>query len=736
MTSRNSFFKMMKEDLRQRLWTIVLAFVVFVLPVPIFVGMEISMYFGSGNGRLQLDLAEYFGMENWWLIVVTVVGAMICAVNGFGYLFSKKKVDFFHALPVKRETLFLIRYVDGVLIYLVPYLAMLVVSFVIIACTGNFTGVVFAAAMEGLLYHLLGYLIVYSTFILCVMFVGNIVVFFAVSGWAFGIVVIALLLYYGFEQLFFDTFSYHSNVIMERLNNLRFLSPGYMYLKPLYDGKFSVFTVILMLWYAAVLAGIALFVYKLRRSEGAGKAIAFSALKPVIRISVELLAGGCIGMLFYNMADRSGAVPGWMIFGTILGVVLCHMLIESVFHYDIRKCFADKLSLVVCAAVTVAFVLVMRYDVFGYDSYLPKKEKLASVGIEVYALDNYQSCYEYSEEGAEWVDELEAMKLKDMDAVYPFLEAVLEENALLEEEGRYGSYYAGGETYVSMGVVYRLKNGREVYREYLVHQDMHGDLFAPVYESIDFKMVHYSNLYTVPAEIIRTVVAEDAMNSHVMTLDVTEKETLLNLLRRDFRELTLREKFATLPEAVLEITTVQKYEYVTWNGQTSTREEGRSFEVPVYASFTETLQFLKDRGFDAMADYEWTGKENVWINFDTSIEDYRLKYGGYTVGEETEYLVTGEDAYWEEKYPSAESGELLTVKPEQWDGDNFYVNPEDYERLMEIAQWETLYSYGRPDQYIWSNHMLYVEVPTAGYNSYDFYEFVIDKDADLSFLFD
>ena len=44
MTSRSSFFKLMKEDLRQRLWTIVLAAIVFLLPVPIYIGMQISRY--------------------------------------------------------------------------------------------------------------------------------------------------------------------------------------------------------------------------------------------------------------------------------------------------------------------------------------------------------------------------------------------------------------------------------------------------------------------------------------------------------------------------------------------------------------------------------------------------------------------------------------------------------------------------------------------------------------------
>ena len=127
MTSRSSFFKLLKEDLRQRLWTIVLAAIVFILPVPIYIAMEISGSWGFGTGMLDnfaRRLAEPMARDSIWLVLVTVCGALICAVSGFGYLFSKKKVDFFHSLPVKRETLFAVRYINGVLIYLVPYLAM------------------------------------------------------------------------------------------------------------------------------------------------------------------------------------------------------------------------------------------------------------------------------------------------------------------------------------------------------------------------------------------------------------------------------------------------------------------------------------------------------------------------------------------------------------------------------------------------------------------------------------
>ena len=348
MTSRSSFFKLMKEDLRQRLWTIILATIVFVLPVPIIIAMEISGSRGFGTGMLDnfaRNLAEPMGRESAWLVLVTLVGALICAVSGFGYLFSKKKVDFFHSLPVKREKLFAVRYINGVLIYLVPYLAMVLISILIMAVTGTMRAVVIPIVFKGLAVHLMGYLAMYTTFILCVTFVGNIVVFFAVSGWTFGITAITLLLYTWFEEQFFHTYSYMGASFEDRLYSLRFLCPEYFYIYTVdYQGD-AALMLLQELALVAVLVVIALLVYRVRPSDGAGKAIAFPVLKPVIRVSVELLAGALVGMMFHEAADSRYGVPGWMIFGVILGVVLSHMLVQSIFHFDIRKCFAGKWSM-------------------------------------------------------------------------------------------------------------------------------------------------------------------------------------------------------------------------------------------------------------------------------------------------------------------------------------------------------------------------------------------------------
>lgn len=732
MTSRSSFFKLVKEDLRQRLWTIILASIVFLLPVPIFIAMEISSSRGFGTGMLDnfaRRLAEPMGPESIWMVLVTMVGALICSVSGFGYLFSKKKVDFFHSLPVKRETLFAVRYLNGVLIYLVPYLAMVLVSLLIMAVTGNFAGAAVVVAAKGLAVHFIGYLTVYTTLILCVTFVGNIVVFFAVSGWTFGITAVTVLVYSWFEEQFFDTFSYMGDVYVDRIHALRFLCPGYFYLRTI-DDVMNVSLLLQQLAFAVVLAVITLFVYRIRSSEGAGKAIAFPILKPVIRLSVEFLAGALVGMMFYSMADNSRSFPGWMVFGVALGVVLSHMLVQSIFHFDVRKCFAERLSMFACAGVTILFAIVMRYDLLGYDMYLPKESRIESVAIDMHNLDNRRDSYVFDNGTIRWFDEVKEMKLTDMDAVYPYLKVLVEDSALYERGLDPAMAYSSND-FLRVEVAYHLKNGRTVYRRYWVN-GIREDLFASIFESYEYKKVHYADIYTIPAGILTSVSARCAMNTCVMELTVAEKEELMALVNRELAAMTLQEKLHTKPVAILDMT-VGGREQDSYGNYYSSDWQTYTNELPIYASYTETLRFLADRGFVTDAEYEWTGKERMRVR----LPEIEYKEGSayyttetYSAGsvEVTEYVLKDD----------IKSVMQNIAYPEDWEyGENMIpVEWEDFKRLYALCTWEPLCRYGDPTYDIYDNYRVYLEVPRDGYNMYETFNFVVPRDADLSFLFD
>ena len=132
MTSKNLFFKLMLENMKRRIWTLALGFLVFFFTLPVaeafvFSDKRYYTYENYENYRRMIDgnALAIISAGNEFLVIVVVTAALICGVSSFAYLHSKKKVDFYHSLPVRRETLFAVSFVNGILImaavfYLTP----------------------------------------------------------------------------------------------------------------------------------------------------------------------------------------------------------------------------------------------------------------------------------------------------------------------------------------------------------------------------------------------------------------------------------------------------------------------------------------------------------------------------------------------------------------------------------------------------------------------------------------
>ena len=173
MTSRSLFCKLMKEDLKQRLWSVILAAIVFLI-IPVTMALELeNNHVYADNTRFLRQVANVVTASPW-LVIITCVGSVLCGLSGFWYLFSKKKVDFFHSLPVKREVLFAVRYINGVLIYVVPYLCALAVSLIMAAANDAFPAGLFGDALAWFGFYLCSYLVFYTITIIGVGKLGSV----------------------------------------------------------------------------------------------------------------------------------------------------------------------------------------------------------------------------------------------------------------------------------------------------------------------------------------------------------------------------------------------------------------------------------------------------------------------------------------------------------------------------------------------------------------------------------
>ena len=119
MISKRSFTMLLKDDLKKRSWLLVMSFLVFCLIFPGVIldnvqGM-ISIYGETDLSPRFLNALTYSGNNHYALAVVLM--AAICALTGFSYIYSRPKLDFYHSLPVKRETWLLLKAASGLVIF-------------------------------------------------------------------------------------------------------------------------------------------------------------------------------------------------------------------------------------------------------------------------------------------------------------------------------------------------------------------------------------------------------------------------------------------------------------------------------------------------------------------------------------------------------------------------------------------------------------------------------------------
>lgn len=580
MTSKSLFFKLMREDGKQRLWSFVLAVIVFFFALPVVGASWVSS--PISKDMLNAYVTQYLVESGVLFGVITFVGAMICGISGFSYLQSRKKVDFYHGIPVRREMLFAVSYLNGILIYLVPFLVNLCLYLLIVSGKSFTPGLMVRYAFEALLLHLVYYLLLYTVAVIAVMLTGNMLS--SVMGCLilnfYGILV--QFLNWGYHSYFYSTFWNGG----WRLHY--WVSPSVAYMSTVSNLMYNIrhwgfpwgnLATALAVWLA--LAVVALFLYRGRPSEAAERAVAFAKTKPVIYllISIPVILTG--GWMFASMASQySGA---WMIFGMICAWLLVHGLLQIVMESEFKAAFRGGIKMAVAGAAAAAIAAVFAFDLTGFDTYLPSESQFYSAAV---GLANMNENVFIEEEGGASLYRVDVpahqMSYTDYQSL---IELVKETEEFRSKGGRAAMTVAADaeenvKNYATnLYVKYCLKNGKVVYRNYWLTTEK-KDLVNRVFTDQAFKEGCYPIL-TRPEEEIGNAYFYNGLDSAVR-LNVSHTE-LLRLFRtfcEEYRELTLFD-MEEIPFGTL-----------TFAKDINEGEPG----YYIYPSMSKTINFLTDAG--------------------------------------------------------------------------------------------------------------------------------------------
>lgn len=590
--------------MKNRLWAIALIGLAFFFLFPVMAALMAGDLQDAVNyeravqnyaENMQELLSFSFGATSFFMMII----ALICGMSSFSYVNSKSKVDFYHGLPIRREKLYLVNSINGILIMAIPYGIMLVLGVIVAISNGANDAHLWHLAGTAFILNLVYYMLMYHTVIVSVMLTGNLVVScLGVAVFCSIIPAVAgtILAYY---NAFFDSFLYwHHEPVLDW--SVRF-SPVAEYVRQVGAyastfreggvGQVSAGALGGALAATVILAVTACVLYCKRPSEAAGKAMAFRISRPIIRIIITIEAALGSGLFFW--AIRSNA--RWGVFGIFCGGIIAHCVIEIIYHFDFKKLFSHRLQLTGCLAVSLLIFGIFQYDWFGYDRYLPKEGQVKEAAINVNTLNawvSYGETVHWNNGNYMWQGmgnteyTLKEMKETDVKAILALAEAGI---AFQQE----GTSNRGMQTRIE--ILYTLNNGRKVSRTYFVNLS-DDELLERLYASEKFQKGTYPVLSLLPEQVADIRYREAGEEQRLSRLTETEKAELLTTFQQEWQEMTIGQMKKEAPVGLIRF--AQPLEMEGLDAQERSEERyyygdliDRNY-YPVYPSFQKTVQLL------------------------------------------------------------------------------------------------------------------------------------------------
>lgn len=682
MTSRSLFFKYMKENTKQRIWNLALVLLLCFFAFPVTTALWSSTAFRPENLNSSLpadlartqaqrdftrDMLRMYSMKGGAIAFMLTIAAVVLAASGFAYLHSKKKTDFYHSLPIRREMLYAVTCLNGFLYMAVAYLGFLTIAAVMIRVKGvPFDwGSLYLASVE----HLCFFALVYMTAILSMLLTGNLVVGLLGTGVLFSWGPVICMTISAYFSEYFTTFYGDDSFLLalsERTSPVAWYVKACMSSQP---GRMALWAMLA----AAVLFLLGMLLYRRRPSEAAGHAMAFPITEPIIRFLIAVPSSLLLGAMFHSMMYEDG----WTVFGLVCGLLLVSCIIEIIYHFDFKSLFAHKRQLLVSAVFVGVVFAIFRFDLFGYDRYLPATEKLASGGIYSDLLDpdatsQYHSTVEYTEgwygvtfdamPSSTLADEMQISDDQGLELLHTIAaqgvhDAAQARDRFLRGGGRSYDLEEGDEAFHNVTIAWHLRNGRTVYRSYRVNVSGVRAALESVYDLDAYKTAMYPVLSLSADDVAGINYKEEDECSHVKLAGADVKAALLAAYQEELKALTSETRAHEMPIAEIQFKTNEQQALIQ-----KLRDEGGNYTLfnhyyyyPIYPSFTKTIALLRACGVEVggMVTPEKTAS-------------ITLSYQGVAVSEEEMAPADTELGQRQRKYLSDDRRAMLTVTdPEQ-----------------------------------------------------------------------
>lgn len=552
--------------------------------------------------------------------VLALILTVIIAITGFYYLFDPVKVDFFESQPFSRRQRFRLIYLDGVLIFELPFLACFLLALAIAAGMHGLDSVVLKeAAIQFLRINLCAFAS-YNLTILAIMLCGNLVSSLFVTVFLH---VIDMACHYELdvlEQVYFPTYAgerapllswspiYHLLMIYKNTLNYSDWQMTDSLLQKLLGSVWKedlgelIFAILVLI--------LAMYLYRVRKAETAGRSVLYRPVRIILRISCGIIVALFVAdllctVLTYN--NNIWTMLPYLVACTMASAILITGFMESVFENNIRAFFNGTWQMVLSAGISVFILCVFQFDMIGYNTYIPETDDVSYAVVETTEGSGYSAIYKNNYIYLD-VTQLqdEYMRLTDIEDVEKL--AAVGQNMLVESltardssDMAYGSY---------MKVIYHMKNGQTVSRNILLTEDVDPERMDSVFGSSEFiegsNFCFHQDLLDVDQKNMDFAYTNGIRSVSASGLSLKD---LLDAYGKDILNVNYSKASSEMPV-----------------GEISCNSSGDaamniSMSLPVYAGFSNSLKWLSENGLylDSLAeDKELEGITVVGYNAESS----------------------------------------------------------------------------------------------------------------------
>lgn len=348
---------------------------------------KIARYEAIFSGE-KPEMDDYFVGYAIAIFLIGVGLMILLTITNFGFLYSKKSGDVFHALPLKRSELLTMRmlssFIGAAFTMSVSYISLVIVNAMpnVIPIDAATLFATYGAMLAGLIM-----LTVFTT-VFAISSGGVFDFIIAIGGINVALPLIYLVfmnflennsygvVYNNFEsQLIYTTpFAFTAMTVIELAENgvegvkEFFLDPR---------SYVNVITVVIYIVFTALCIFAVYKLFKIRRSETAGESYSFGFIPHIISVLVSIVGGYALGYIFtgYSFAN----LGFWLFF--IIGIILCSITAGAIFSRGfktvkvsmIRGGIAVGISLILC----VSLIFVSGHA----ENYIPKAEDIKKITV-------------------------------------------------------------------------------------------------------------------------------------------------------------------------------------------------------------------------------------------------------------------------------------------------------------------------------------------------------------------